>query len=418
MKTSEDKLNEALRAALKRKFDNFEAAPEPSSWEKIRAQLKPARNWKYLFFTVLFVGVFVGGIKLDQYMLRQRNTAGIPNATKIKRLDSGQKLVTPVRQEAQILKKAADYHPVGKSVRDTPEIAAISNTAGGEVRQVYRTKLKKRLAAIDSQKPGFFPPASDALIGSSAEIAADEPVSPPGLVIPEELAGKSAFLVPAGLELPVVRFTGNVEKYKLLNTKSARMSFLLNVAASQGYQILTVPSSAGQSFQNFAFPSTFSRQSLGYKLSGGVERNGFQFLLHYSGFKQSYSYEIAGSDYVVEPVDEHNYKVIRQGEQVRETRKYRLLGVGIGKEIRWGRSPLSKYFAKAGIEYSHSLDSRQHIGWVSVGGGKQFAIANQMLLNLGPYAEFSPGKIASEQTPFFYQPYRLGISVGVKLVRP
>ncbi|WP_439583819.1 hypothetical protein [Dyadobacter bucti] len=422
MKTSEDKLNEALRAALKRKFDNFEAAPEPSSFEKIMAQLKPARNWKYLFFTILFVSVFIAGIKLDQHMLRQKNTAGIQNGAKIMAPHVGKKQMAPARSGVDADKKLTEYVSLKKSLRNTAETGIIrkrepEQTGGSAAQHVYRVNMKNGFAGFDTPKPPFGVSASEEQPGE-VHATGDEAVLSPWLVTPEMLAGQPAVFASASPELPLVRFAGDVEKYKLLNTKPTRMSFLLHVAASQGYQILTVPSSVGQSFQNFAFPSTFSRQSLGYKFSGGVEKNGFQLMLHYSGFKQSYSYEIAGSDYIVEPVDKDNYKIVRQGEQISETRKYRLLGIGISKEVRWGRSQFSKYFVKAGLEYSQSLDSRQRIGWVSIGAGKQFAIADQMLLNLGPYAEFSPGKISSERTPFFYQPYRLGVSLGVKLVRP
>ena len=408
MKTSEDKLNEALRAALKRKFDNFEAAPEPSSFEKIRAHLKPARNWKYLFFTILFVGVFIAGIKLDQYLLGQRSAAGNHNAAKTTELYTGKKQLATARSAVYVEKKETAFVPAEKPSRNGSEIAALGK--------------RKTVKAADNvvQKAVFLASVSKDPPGLADEMHAtdDEAGSPLEAVTPEMLTGQPAVFTSASPELPLVEFKEDVKKYQLLNTKPARMGFLLNVTMSQGYQILTVPSSVGQSFQNFAFPSTFSRQSLGYKVSGGVEKKGFQFLLHYSSFKQSYSYEIAGGDYIVEPVDKDNYKIIRQGERISETRKYQLLGVGINKEVRWGRSPFSKYFAKAGLEYSHSLNSRQGISWVSIGAGKQFAIANQMLLNLGPYAEFSPGKISSDRTPFFYQPYRIGVSLGLKLVRP
>ena len=36
MKTSEDKLNEALRGVLKRKFDDYEEQPAPNALDRIR----------------------------------------------------------------------------------------------------------------------------------------------------------------------------------------------------------------------------------------------------------------------------------------------------------------------------------------------------------------------------------------------
>ena len=51
MKTSEDKLNEALRDVLKRKFDDYEEQPNANALERIRARVKPARTGRYWWFT-------------------------------------------------------------------------------------------------------------------------------------------------------------------------------------------------------------------------------------------------------------------------------------------------------------------------------------------------------------------------------
>jgi hypothetical protein len=150
----------------------------------------------------------------------------------------------------------------------------------------------------------------------------------------------------------------------------------------------------------------------------GVEKKGIQVLLHYSGFRQTYSYEIAGNDYLVESLGSAKYNVVRPGEKIHENKKVNLLGIGVNKQIRWGNNIRNAYYFTAGLEYSHSLTSQQGIGWVNLGVGKQFAISRHMMINLGPYAEFSPVKTSGAGDPFFYQPYRLGLSLGLKLGRP
>ena len=68
MKTSEDKLNEALRDVLKRKFDDYEEQPNANALERIRARVKPARTGKYWWFTGALVLLSVSGILLSRFV--------------------------------------------------------------------------------------------------------------------------------------------------------------------------------------------------------------------------------------------------------------------------------------------------------------------------------------------------------------
>ena len=67
MKTSEDKLNEALRDVLKRKFDDYQEQPNPNALDRIRARVKPARTGRYWWFTGALVLLSVSGILLSRY---------------------------------------------------------------------------------------------------------------------------------------------------------------------------------------------------------------------------------------------------------------------------------------------------------------------------------------------------------------
>ena len=50
--------------------------------------------------------------------------------------------------------------------------------------------------------------------------------------------------------------------------------------------------------------------------------------------------------------------------------------------------------------------------------GKQFAVSRGTAFSIGPYAEFSPVKVKGIANPFYYQPYRVGITAGLRFVRP
>ena len=205
---------------------------------------------------------------------------------------------------------------------------------------------------------------------------------------------------------------------KVIVTNPARIAWLFNASALHSYQILTVPSSAAKDFQNFSFPSLFTTSSMGYKFSGGVERNGIQLQLHFSSFRQTYSYEVANNNYLVMPDDKGQYHTVRQGDRMEENRKFSTLGIGVSRQLRWGHSPVSRFFAAFGAEYSHDLNSSQSLGWVSLGLGKQFAVSRHTAFSIGPYAEFSPVRVKGIANPFYYQPYRVGISAGLRFVRP
>jgi hypothetical protein len=421
MKTSEDKLNEALRAALKRKFDHFEDAPNPTAFEKIRANLKPARQWKYLFFTLLFVGMGITGIQMDQHFLKTKaNKVGTSAA--VNRSASSLMKGNPVAMPAavKIRESKVDIASQNSALRSSnvQKNRNINKIHQGQIsglQQESRFTVTKQyfashLHSAGAQNIGLqnASPASASEYGFETDSADNQEL----VITANTLSIQPARFAFAPLNLPKVAISG--QPRIIADKADGRVNLLFNAAVLQSYQILTVPSGA-QEFQNFRFPSTFSLQSLGYKLSIGAEKKGFQFLFSYSRFQQSYSYEIAGSDYVVEPIDKDKFNVIRQGTLVNQENKFSLLGLGVKKQVTWGNANVGKYYASAGLEYSYGLIRKQSIGWVNASIGKQFPISKGTSLHLGPYAEFSPVKFSGSGDPFFYQPYRVGISAGFRL---
>ncbi|MCF2505720.1 hypothetical protein L0663_20160 [Dyadobacter sp. CY107] len=416
MKTSEDKLNEALRAALKRKFDNFEDAPNPSAFEKIRAGLKPGPQWKYLFFTLLFVSIAIVGIVTDQHF-RKKDIAkaavskvGVSKAA-IAKLNVAKLNVAKLNVATSVSfenKKAsgATFPSVSKDIKRSfsgiPNRKPKSNSVNPPLSET------QSLTTVKDPGAEFNENANNLSAQPSVESATDNAIH----FAVNEIDNQPFTLTSVDAGMPEI----NVPKTDIkpvVKTGVGNFNWLVNAAILQSYQILTVPSGA-QSFQNFEFPSTFSLRSLGYKLSLGVEKKGFQLMLHYSHFQQTYSYEIAGNDYIVQTVDKDHFKVIRQGIRVSQDNNFRLIGVGLNKQISWGNAAVGKYYASAGLEYSYGTIRKQSIGWVNAGIGKQFPISTNASLHIGPYAEFSPVKFSGSGDPFYYQPYRVGISAGLR----
>jgi hypothetical protein len=354
----------------------------------------------------LFVGVAILGIMTDQHFMSKKTTAA-----------------------ATVKKPSHATYAPGNVAHMTLEVSQPKSVA-----EILVTKSDKTFSSVvnennrerehKSSQAQIIYNAEDERVVEDKPVVKDKPVDKSIEAVTgnnaddfevNELDIEPFKLASGNLKLPVINI-GEKEIEPVVTNRRDQLNLLVNAALLQSYQILTVPSGA-QSFQNFEFPSTFSLRSLGYKISLGVEKKGFQFMLHYSAFQQVYSYEVAGNDYVVKSVDKDDYTVIRQGTRVSQENKFSLLGLGINKQVHWGNSAVGKYYASAGLEYSQSLVKRQGIGWINAGIGKHFQLGKSTTLQVGPYAEFSPVKFSGSGDPFYYQPYRVGISAGLRLNR-
>ncbi|MCF2489439.1 hypothetical protein [Dyadobacter sp. CY347] len=402
MKTSENKLNEALRSALKRKFDNFENAPDPSAFEKIRANIKPAPQWRYLFFSLLFVGLAITGIITDQHFMDNKaGKTGVVYSADVKKTVAESPVEVVVMDKPLVVERAL-AEPVSEKPALTVPVSKATFTPNphNANQNSLAASIEENVTSADIEESESGQPAADKS-GDEAMAIAAHTLANQQYKFETNHSGLPKIDIPKADIKPVVP------------KQIGQFNWLVNAAVLQSYQILTVPA-GGQSFQNFEFPSTFSLRSLGFKVSMGAEKKGFQFMLHYSRFRQSYSYEIAGSDYIVHTVDQDKFVVIRQGTRVSQDNQFSLLGIGVNKQVQWGNASVGKYYASAGLEYSYGMIRKQSIGWVNAGIGKQFPISRNTSLHIGPYAEFSPVKFTGSGDPFFYQPYRVGISAGLR----
>lgn len=444
MKTSEDKLNEALRDVLKRKFDDYEEQPNPNALERIRARVKPARTGRYWWFTGALVLLSVSGILLSRFAGESKTSFAVSEKAVVHTVNeavpaSGDAKPTeealpvskaPVHSAQSLSRKTVWKIPVSRSeklvksvfVKDPGNQPASkvhlgqAGTAPGATVSRYENVPPANTGLPVARMQGADPVSENgnAVLVEEAPVQVDSAMAAMPL---EELASMSLKEMQVPLHLRGV-VAPAFKPAKVIVTNPTSVAWLFNASALHSYQILTVPSSAAQDFQNFSFPTLFTARSMGYKISGGVERNGIQLQLHFSGFRQTYSYEVANNNYLVKPDDKGQYQTVRQGDRMEENRKFSMLGIGVSRQLRWGHSPVSRFYAALGAEYSHDLKSSQSLGWVSLGLGKQFAVSRHTAFSIGPYAEFSPVKVKGTQNPFYYQPYRVGISAGLRFVKP
>lgn len=431
MKTSEDKLNEALRGVLKHKFDDYEEQPAANALDRIRARVKPARSGRLWWISGLIAVLIVTGLLVTRHTMKTEapaprqalvhSASHAPVPAQIRpAADGGAKSrLTPAasgKSSERERTRVVDTNLNNPSVIKLNEVATGAETiaAAYGANKPVRTQSTHQTAARNGQTVDLSPTGLAAPAAEDISVTVDSAVNGAPL---EELEGVAFKAGEIALHLRSV----TAPKYKparVIVTSPNKTAWLFNVSALHSYQILTVPSSAAQDFQNFSFPTLFTAASMGMKLSGGIERSGVQVQLHYSAFKQTYSYEIANNNYLVKPDNNGQYQTVRQGDRMEENRKFSMLGIGLSKQLRWGHSPVSRFYAAFGAEYSHDLNSRQNLGWVNLGLGKQFAVTRSTAFSIGPYAEFSPVKVKGTANPFYYQPYRVGISAGLRFVKP
>lgn len=443
MKTSEDKLNEALRDVLKRKFDDYEEQPNPNALDRIRARVKPARTGRYWWFAGALVLISVSGILLSRYVREISAPFGMRGEVRAAYEPASVKpgAESPAGLSANSVSETSDHasEPLelaAKGPASQPErvvksvfVKDLGSKPAAKVHRSHSGNIPGATVSIDERLPvaNAHEVAEAQMIGSGfvsekmrAGLASDIPA------LADSAAHVAALEALNAMQLKEMQVSLHLrgvvapayKPAKVIVTNPARIAWLFNAAALHSYQILTVPSSAANDFQNFSFPSLFTAKSMGYKFSGGVERNGIQLQLHFSSFRQTYSYEVANNNYLVKPDDKGQYQTVRQGDRIEENRRFSMLGVGVSRQLRWGHSPVSRFFATFGAEYSHDLNSSQSLGWINLGLGKQFAVSRNAAFSIGPYAEFSPVKVKGIENPFYYQPYRVGISAGLRFVRP
>ena len=124
MKTSEDKLNDALRDVLKRKFDDYEEEPNPAALDRIRARVKPARTGRYWWFTGALVLLSVSGILLSRYTgERNASFAVSEKAPALAAKEAAPGSANPGEPAGRAIAKASGYLPKPlslKTIRNAP----------------------------------------------------------------------------------------------------------------------------------------------------------------------------------------------------------------------------------------------------------------------------------------------------------
>jgi hypothetical protein len=425
MKSPEEQIDEALREALKRKFDNFERMPDPSLSEKIWRALNISDNpgiiQKSIILGLLFLIIVTGTLLFNSVSggehekLSKEGTLLAPE-TKLYQADAGP--AAHKQQKVTIAaanRKTAQVTLATNHIPDKPGISPEKEVFSGKERKWQVTdasNLKKRVQNAAAEIGPFENAGNDVvgvmtkdLVGVATDSSADVNVS---------------MLANQPLRLPQLAWCTDStisvsrSKERIVMESKNNWAFIVSAAPLRTFQTLTIGHTNGIIYQNFQFPTSISEQTVGYKFAAGIEKNGFQLLLNYGKFRQSFKYEIARDEYLLQPDKSGEYRVVRKGTPVEENAVSNLVGLSIKKHIVRKSTFLKNYFGDVGLELNRDLNSHNNMVWINGGFGKELFVDRNMRITVGPYIEYSLMKLRNDKNQFRVQPYQIGLSVGLK----
>jgi hypothetical protein len=460
MKSSDERIDEELRKALRERFDNFERLPDPTLREKIFKGLGGGTSMVQtgLVGSLLLLIALTSSVYFVSFSVEKKNemAAGVQQ---VAREFSKSLAATPdpgvQKGQLEADKRAgklqshgnADLARYETSVKTDPvlgprEAVRTHRPRGGA--KSYRFKRADVVNLIDMARSNSslgsiwirdkdISPADKAFLESELKrINFGIPLADRDSVgenNSKELEGPSLADQDIGvldhrpLALPQYNWQPDSlvtpaepqKRYEFLFKE--RWGFIVGLTPLRTFQILTVRPGNGVVYQNFVLPAKISAETVGYKFSAGVERKGFQLLLNYGQFKQSYRYEIATSEFTVGPDLSGNYQVVRKGIPQQENSMVRLVGMAVKKHTVRRSHFLRNYFGDVGAEFSRDLTSKKNMVWLNAGFGKELFAGNNVAMTVGPYFEYSLSKLRNPDNPFKIQPYQIGLSVGLRYVK-
>lgn len=454
MKSSDEPIDEELRKALRERFDNFERLPDPTLREKIfkglgggTSMVQTALIASLLLLIGLTAAVYLVSLSVPQIA---HEFSKAPTTTPGPAMQKGQPEGGKLAPVAEIRTGNTDLVQHETSVKSGP-VPATWEVVGARVSRATRTVAKpyrfKRADVVkfidmvrsnpsfgsiwirdkdisledraflesELEKIGFGSPLSnsDSINQSNMKelegpALADQDI---GVLDHRPMALPQYSWPPDSLVTP-----GEPQKRYAFQVKE-RWGIIVGITPLRTFQILTVRPGNGVVYQNFVFPANISAETVGYKFSAGVERKGFQLLLNYGQFRQSYRYEIATSEFTVGPDLTGNYEVVRKGIPQKEQSTARLVGISAKKHAVRRSHFLRNYFGDVGAEFSRDLTSKKNMVWVNAGFGKELFAGKHVAMTVGPYFEYSLSKLRNPDNPFKIQPYQIGLSVGLRYVK-
>jgi hypothetical protein len=420
MKSPENHTDDGLRDALKRRFDDFEMKPDPMLKKNIFAALRVwqkdknfQRNWiVFLTLAILFTGT------LFHRSSRNPVVKEMPHSAKVNTNRLPEAAKPALAAAAVETKHIAENRVAAKSVGLVEKSSIVKQTGPVTSIEVQHNLETNRNVAVPSERTIDPTPNLPDRENINALEAVDKEVinEDPGSKVEENLALLDN--LPAHFASPLMQVPEPVllDSSYFVKSKTANhgWTILAGVTPVKTFQVLNVISNPGFIYRNFQFPRSASLETLGYKLNAGIGKNGFEFLISYSHYRQSVRYEQAGDEFEILPGGTNDAQVRRKFTAVNSDRTLRLVGLGVRKQFVPRAPAFRDFYASIGTELSTELTQGGTMAWLNAGIGRQVMVGKSGTLQVGPYFEYGFTKLLSREGAFQVKPYQVGLSIILK----
>ena len=389
MKPTDKALDEALRRALQRKFDTFEAEPSRSLSGRVLDLLKNLPHdteYRIPVLILLLLSLGIGGWVAGNLWASEKVRTSSPAFAGAGHLTSD---ATPEPRS-----------PVHRSV------------AARSPRQLS-TKLAGTPPSI---APAYRPSDNERDVTAQFDLYTTQPSASAGPVrIQASRRAPRPYLPPVPPARPVIKSITPVAANHPPAARPFPLRGVLSFSPTNTFQRLTVLPQADIRFQNFRLPSSLSSLTIGYLLRAGLESRGFQLLFHYSRFQQDISYEIGSNVYIIEPQPAHGPLITRKGIVQHERLTFQLVGVALHKKHALRSSLVRNAFVDTGASLNHDLTTSQNLAWGTVGVGKSWWVAPHAQLAVTPHVRFSFNNLKTNNDAFKSRYFQVGLNFELSL---
>lgn len=447
MKSQDNDIDRALKAALKQKFDDFEAEAGKAS-EEIILNKQKVPYWQSAGRGSLLAGGFIAFLLSCSFLyfsifkVKERAAAGTSKVASFKDLTKLQNASTDRDSKENGVVSTVNENKLIPLPNDKNAASMLKGAIKEKKPALSMGDLTKALKPVEivttyeNNKDSFLRSnESDARgAGTFARIAGGNSNTLSLKKVNDNLSLINRAL-PGGYDLEVIdkrpylkynfepklRIDADLNTAKKENNKAYKKSgnfgFVINIIPLNTVQVLTVRALPGVVYQNIRVPSEISLGRLGYKLTGGLTKGAFQFIFSYGQLNQSFGYEIASDEFELRKGSK-DYGFVPKGIQYEENNKLKFVGLGIKRHgVIKNASIFQHYFGDVGLEFSRELQTNTNVLWGNLAIGKEFRLSENSRLNIGPYVEYSFTKMVNRDTKFQIQPYQIGLSIGLTYLK-
>lgn len=442
--------NEQLGDFLREMFNDYEAEPLDSSWEKIRHGIvpppshKPTLGWKpWLAGIIVLIGL-IGTFTATQ------SRSNVSENQSVRKKNQAKDIVQPQNLSAQEIagnsttltnektlfvnaksKKLANplVHSTSAIVSEKETVKTVSlnketTTNQQEPRETVSslTSVLVKNVSENRGESNETPSILTASINESAMLSGENTV--PVLTIENRkieavnsLLSKPSSKLLVSLNPILPQFKQSPIEFK---KKSYPLEFTISATPFFTYQRQqAILQASGKEIQNIQTYESFTRNRAGMNLNIGLsrqlsDRSNIRIGLSYTYMSQWADYEIAQDAFTLRRSSARSQdNIVRDGIAVKELERIKLLGLSVNKQYFLNPVGKVRYFASVGAEGMLNIaNGNQHL-FAITSIGMSYHLSNNQSLTIEPTASYDLVGGKDSNSLLKVNPYNLGIKLGL-----